>query len=173
MEKILFSCIITLSILTIFSSGVFAQSLYIDKDELEMEKIQNSKYIASNISIIRNSSGELISVVKTEASTYLPKSITDKFLDTLPEMKKGSMNGKNVSMIQTIVEYQYEECLGEIFQVPGYDKQCDWYHRPYITNLAVNDETGERYEIFRGLNHSYLVKPSYSVTDYWTIIRTD
>ena len=173
MEKILFSCIITLSILTIFSSGVFAQSLYIDKDELEMEKIQNSKYIASNISIIRNSSGELISVVKTEASTYLPKSITDKFLDTLPEMKKGSMNGKNVSMMQTIVEYQYEECLGEIFQVPGYDKQCDWYHRPYITNLAVNDETGERYEIFRGLNHSYLVKPSYSVTDYWTIIRTD
>ena len=173
MEKILFSCIITLSILTIFSSGVFAQSLYIDKDELEMEKIQNSKYIASNISIIRNSSGELISVVKTEASTYLPKSITDKFLDTLPEMKKGSMNGKNVSMMQTIVEYQYEECLGEIFQVPGYDKQCDWYHRPYITNLAVNDETGERFEIFRGLNHSYLVKPSYSVTDYWTIIRTD
>ena len=71
-----------------------------------MEKIQNSKYIASNISIIRNSSGELISVVKTEASTYLPKSITDKFLDTLPEMKKGSMNGKNVSMMQTIVEYQ-------------------------------------------------------------------
>ena len=173
MQKILLSCIIGLSFLTIFSSGVFAQSSYIDRDELEMEKIQNSKYSASNLSVIRNSSGELISVVKTEAGTYLPKSITDKFLDTLSVMKKGNVNGKNVSMMQAVVEYQYEECLGEIFQVPGYDKQCDWYHRPYITSLAVNDETGERYEIFRGLNHSYLVKPSYSVTDYWTIIRAN
>ena len=32
---------------------------------------------------------------------------------------------------------------------------------------------GDRFEIFRGLNHSYTVKPGDSVTSYWTIIRSD
>ena len=96
-----------------------------------------------------------------------------EYLDTLPVLKKGTVNGQNLSMMQVTVEYNYEKCLTDVYQVPGYDHQCNWYHRPFITSLAVNDENGDRFELFRGLNHSYSVRPSDSVTSHWTIIRTD
>ena len=51
--------------------------------------------------------------------------------------------------------------------------QCNWYHRAYVTSLGINNDKGERFEIFRGLNHSYTVKPSDSVTSFWTIIRSN
>jgi len=41
-----------------------------------------------------------------------------------------------------------------------------------VTILGVNSE-GQTYELFRGLNHSYSVKPLDTVTSYWTIIRSD
>ena len=60
-----------------------------------------------------------------------------------------------------------------MYQVPGYEEQCNWHHRAYVTSLGINNEKGERFEIFRGLNHSYVVKPSDSVTSFSTIIRSD
>ena len=117
--------------------------------------------------------GELISVTKTVATSYLEKDVTHNFVDTLPIVKTGIVNGKNVEMREITVEYNYEKCLTQVFEVPGYDEECAWYHRAFITSLGVRDNLGERYEIFRGLHHSYIVKPSDSVITYWTIIRSD
>ena len=173
MKRIILSCIIGLSLVIFLPTSVDAQSLFTEVTNTGLKDIKNSKYIASNISVLRNADGELISVVKTDASRYLPNSITDKFLDTLPILKKGNINGQNLSMMQITVEYDYEKCLTDVYHVSGYDEQCNWYHRPFITSLAVNDENENRFEIFRGLNHSYSVRPSDSVTSHWTIIRTD
>ena len=115
----------------------------------------------------------MISVVKTEASRYLPNPVTDQFLDTLPILKQGIFNEKSIEMRQVSVDYNYEKCITEVYQVPGYADQCNWYHRAYVTSLGINNDNGERFEIFRGLNHSYTIKPSDSVTSFWTIIRTD
>ena len=171
--KYLILIVISISLASVFSVNVFAQSLYVNPDEDNLIKIKDSKYFASSINVLRNSNGELISVVKTEASKYLPNLITDQFIDTLPIMKEGIINTKNIEMRQVEVNYNYEKCITEIYQVPGYSDQCNWYHRAYVTSLGINNEKGERFEIFRGLNHSYTVKPSDSVTSFWTIIRSD
>jgi len=171
--KYLILIVISISLASVFSVNVFAQSLYVNPDEDNLIKIKDSKYFASSINVLRNSNGELISVVKTEASKYLPNPITDQFIDTLPIMKEGIINTKNIEMRQVEVNYNYEKCITEIYQVPGYSDQCNWYHRAYVTSLGINNEKGERFEIFRGLNHSYTVKPSDSVTSFWTIIRSD
>ena len=165
--------IICLAVFSVFSVNAFAQSLYVDVSAGELIKIKDSKYFASSINVLRNSNGELISVVKTEASKYLPNPITDQFIDTLPIMKEGILNAKNIEMRQVEVNYNYEKCITETYQVPGYADQCNWYHRAYVTSLGINNDKGERFEIFRGLNHSYTVKPSDSVTSFWTIIRSD
>ena len=107
-----------------------------------MKNIENSKYVASSINVLRNSNGELISVVRTEASKYLPDPITDQFIDTLPIMKKGVFEKKNVEMKQVEVNYNYEKCITEIYQVPGYADQCNWYHRAYVRSLAINNDKG-------------------------------
>ena len=165
--------IICLSLVSVFSISAFGQSLYVNPDEDKLIKIKNSKYFASSLNVLRNSNGELISVVKTEASRYLPNPITDQFLDTLPILKHGMFNEKNIEMRQVSVDYNYEKCITEVYQVPGYDDQCNWYHRATATILGVTDPEGQKYEIFRGLNHSYSVKPLDSVTSFWTIIRSD
>ena len=165
--------VISISLASIFSVNAFGQSLYVNPDEDNLIKIKDSKYFASSINVLRNSNGELISVVKTDASKYLPNPVTDQFIDTLPIMKEGIFNAKNIEMRQVEVNYNYEKCITEMYQVPGYEEQCNWYHRAYVTSLGVNNDKGERFEIFRGLNHSYTVKPSDSVTSFWTIIRSD
>ncbi len=171
--KYLILIVISISLASVFSVNAFAQSLYVNPDEDSLIKIKDSKYFASSINVLRNSNGELISVVKTEASKYLPNPITDQFINTLPIMKEGIVNTKNIEMRQVEVNYNYEKCITEMYQVPGYSDQCNWYHRAYVTSLGINNEKGERFEIFRGLNHSYTVKPSDSVTSFWTIIRSD
>ena len=165
--------VISISLASIFSVNAFGQSLYVNPDEDNLIKIKDSKYFASSINVLRNSNGELISVVKTDASKYLPNPVTDQFIDTLPIMKEGILNAKNIEMRQVEVNYNYEKCITEIYQVPGYSDQCNWYHRAYVTSLGINNDKGERFEIFRGLNHSYTVKPSDSVTSFWTIIRSN
>ena len=164
---------IAISLASVFSVNAFGQSLYVNPDEDNLIKIKDSKYFASSINVLRNSNGELISVVKTEASRYLPNPITDQFIDTLPIMKEGIFNSKSIEMRQVEVNYNYEKCITEMYQVPGYEEQCNWYHRAYVTSLGINNDKGERFEIFRGLNHSYTVKPSDSVTSFWTIIRSN
>ena len=171
--KYLLLIIISVSFASVFSVSAFGQSLYVNPDEDDLVKIKDSKYFASSINVLRNSNGELISVVKTDASKYLPNPVTDQFIDTLPIMKEGILNAKNIEMRQVEVNYNYEKCITEIYQVPGYSDQCNWYHRAYVTSLGINNDKGERFEIFRGLNHSYTVKPSDSVTSFWTIIRSD
>ena len=165
--------VISISLASIFSVNAFGQSLYVNPDEDNLIKIKDSKYFASSINVLRNSNGELISVVKTDASKYLPNPVTDQFIDTLPIMKEGIFNAKNIEMRQVEVNYNYEKCITEMYQVPGYADQCNWYHRAYVTSLGINNDKGERFEIFRGLNHSYVVMPSDSVTSFWTIIRSD
>ena len=171
--KYLILIIISISIASVFSVNAFGQSLYVNPDEDNLIKIKDSKYFASSINVLRNSNGDLISVVKTDASKYLPNPITDQFIDTLPIIKEGIFNAKNIEMRQVEVNYNYEKCITEMYQVPGYADQCNWYHRAYVTSLGINNDKGERFEIFRGLNHSYTVKPSDSVTSFWTIIRSD
>ena len=164
---------IAISLASVFSVNAFGQSLYVNPDEDNLIKIKDSKYFASSINVLRNSNGDLISVVKTEASRYLPNPITDQFIDTVPIIKEGIINSKNIEMRQVEVNYNYDKCITEMYQVPGYTDQCNWYHRAYVTSLGINNDKGERFEIFRGLNHSYTVKPSDSVTSFWTIIRSD
>ena len=171
--KYLILIAISISLASVFSVNAFGQSLYVNPDEDNLIKIKDSKYFASSINVLRNSNGELISVVKTDASKYLPNPVTDQFIDTLPIMKEGIFNAKNIEMRQVEVNYNYEKCITEMYQVPGSADQCNWYHRAYVTSLGINNDKGERFEIFRGLNHSYTVKPSDSVTSFWTIIRSN
>ena len=173
MKKIHIVLLVTVLIIPIFVSHVYAQTLYVDSRIGDMDKIDESKYKATGVSILRNSDGELISVVKTDASRYHPYSITDQFLETQPIIKEGILNGKNFEMRQISVDYEYQNCITETYQVPGYTEQCNWYHRGYVTSLGITDDIGERFEIFRGLNHSYTIKPGDTVTSFWTIIRSD
>ena len=143
--KYLLLIIISVSFASVFSVSAFGQSLYVNPDEDDLVKIKDSKYFASSINVLRNSNGDLISVVKTDASKYLPNPITDQFIDTLPIIKEGIFNAKNIEMRQVEVNYNYEKCITEMYQVPGYADQCNWYHRAYVTSLGINNDKGERF----------------------------
>ena len=173
MKKIALLMILAFGFTVVFVTSANAEVLNVEIDTAGgLKKIDDSKYKASAISVLRNSDGELVSVIKTTATRYLDKSITDDFIDTLPVMKKGTLNGKNLEMTQVALDYDYTKCLTEMYEVPGYTEQCNWYHRATATILGVNSE-GQSYELFRGLNHSYSIKPLDTVTSYWTIIRSD
>ena len=88
-------------------------------------------------------------------------------------VKKGVVSQQTVSMYQVDVEYRTEECLEKVFDVPGYDNECDWYHRAFVTMLNVYDEDGESRELFRGLNHVFVVKSLDQITSFWTILVKD
>ena len=174
MKKIALLMILAFGSSVVFVTSADAEILNVEVDTAGgLKKIDDSKYKASAISVLRNSDGELLSVIKTSATRYLDKSVTDEYIDTLPVMKKGILNGKNLEMTQVTLNYDYAKCLTELYEVPGYTEQCNWYHRATATILGVTDETGKQFELFRGLNHSYSVKPLDSVTSYWTIIRSD
>ena len=173
MKKIALLTILAFAFTIVFVTSANAEVLNVEVDTAGgLKKIDDSKYKASAVSVLRNSDGQLVSVIKTTATRYLDKSITDEFIDTLPVMKKGTINGKNLEMTQVALDYDYAKCLTELYEVPGYTEQCNWYHRATVTILGVNAE-GQKYELFRGLNHSYSVKPLDTVTSFWTIIRSD
>ena len=172
MKKIHLLMILAFGFTVVFVTSANAEVLNVEIDTAGgLKKIDDSKYKATAVSVLRNSDGELVSVIKTTATRYLDKSITDEFIDTLPVMKKGTLNGKNLEMTQVALDYDYKKCLTEMYEVPGYTEQCNWYHRATVTILGVNSE-GQTYELFRGLNHSYSVKPLDTVTSFWTIIRS-
>ena len=172
MEKIkifllLSICIIPISVLQADAT------LYVDASIADMEKIKDSKYKASAVSIIRNAEGELMSVVRVEASRYLDDPIVDQFLNSDPNMlvKTGTLNNEKLSLYRTIADYDNPQCLEKQFDVPGYNNECDWYHRAFVTMLGVTkDDTGEQSTIFRGLNHGFVVKPLYDIITIWDII---
>ena len=173
MKRISLLMILAFGFTVVFVTSANAEVLNVEIDTAGgLKKIDDSKYKATAVSVLRNSDGELVSVIKTTATRYLDKSITDEFIDTLPVMKKGTLNGKNLEMTQVALDYDYTKCLTELYEVPGYTEQCNWYHRATVTILGVNSE-GQTYELFRGLNHSYSVKPLDTVTSYWAIIRSD
>ena len=134
--------IVCLTLFSVFSVNAFAQSLYVDVSAGELIKIKDSKYVASSINVLRISDGDLISVVKTDASRYLLDPKTDQFLDMYPIFKEGVLNGKNIEMRQISVEYSYQECIQEMYDVPGYSEQCNWYHRAHVTSLGITDNVG-------------------------------
>ena len=164
--------IIMVFFVPIFISQVYAQSLYVDVTVGDMDKIGESKYKASGVSVLRNSDGELISVVRVDATRYLNDPIVDKFLKSDPDylIKQGTINGERVSLHEVEVNYYNPECLDKIFEVPGYNDECNWYHRAFVTMLGINDEEGESYTIFRGLNHVYTIKSLDDVKTTWHII---
>tara|TARA_B100001758_G_C18328774_1_gene567557 strand:- start:705 stop:1232 length:528 start_codon:yes stop_codon:yes gene_type:complete len=172
MKKIHIVLLVTVLIIPIFVSHVYAQTLYVDSRIGDMDKIDESKYRATGVSILRNSDGELISVARVDATRYLDDPIVDKFLKSNPDflIKQGTVNGERVSLHEIEANYLYPECLEEVFDVIGYKNECAWYHRAYVTMLGVNDEKGESHTIFRGLNHVFTVKSLDNVKTIWHII---
>ena len=172
MKKIQIVLLFSLCRIPISISQVDA-TLYVDASISDMDKIKDSKYKASAVSIVRNAEGELMSVVRVEASRYLDDPIVDQFLNSDPNMlvKTGTLNNEKLSLYRTIAEYDNPQCLEKQFDVPGYNNECDWYHRAFVTMLGVTeDDTGEQFTIFRGLNHGFVVKPLYDITTIWDII---
>ena len=64
----------------VFVTSANAEVLNVEIDTAGGKKIDDSKYKASAVSVLRNSDGELVSVIKTTATRYLDKSITDEFM---------------------------------------------------------------------------------------------
>ena len=172
MKKIQIVLLLALCIIPISISQVDA-TLYVDASIADMDKIKDSKFKASAVSIVRNAEGELMSVVRVEASRYLDDPIVDEFLNSDGNMlvKTGTLNNEKLSLYRTIAEYDNPQCLEKQFDVPGYNNECDWYHRAFVTMLGVTeDDTGEQFTIFRGLNHGFVVKPLYDIITIWDII---
>ena len=176
MEKIRYFIFVIILLVPVSISTAYAQSLYVDARVGDMNEIDDSKYSATAVSIVRNADGELISVVRIDATRYLADPIVDEFLNSNPDMliKTGVVDKQKVNLYRTIAEYNNPECLERLFDVSGYDNKCEWYHRAFVTMLGVNkDDTGEKFTIFRGLNHGFVVKPLYDVTTIWDIITKD
>jgi hypothetical protein len=172
MKKIHLLFLAMILVVPICISQVYAQSLYVDVSVGDMDPIEESKYIATGISVLRNSDGGLISVVRVDATRYLNDPVVDRFLKSNPDylIKQGTINGERVSLHKVEVDYNNPECLTNLYQIPGYSDPCEYYHRAFVTMLGINDEEGESHTIFRGLNHVYTVKSLDDVTTIWHII---
>ena len=172
MKKIHLLFLAMILVVPICISQVYAQSLYVDVSAGDMDPIEESKYRATGISVLRNSDGGLISVVRVDATRYLNDPVVDRFLKSNPDylVKQGTINGERVSLHKVEVDYNNPECLTNLYQIPGYSDPCEYYHRAFVTMLGINDEEGESHTIFRGLNHVYTVKSLDDVTTIWHII---
>ena len=172
MKTILILFCFMITIIPVFLVTVNAQTLYVEARVGEMSDIHESKYLASAVTVTRNSNGELISVTRAEATKYLDNPIIDKYLNTYPEnmVKKGVVGQQTVSMYQIDLEYNQKECLEKVFDVPGYTNECNWYHRAFVTMLNIIDEEGVTKEIFRGLNHVYVIQSLDQITTFWTVL---
>ena len=174
MKKIIF-IIIFVGISSSLINFSYAQSLYVDSNVAHMEPIEESKYMATSLTLTRNSNGELLSVARTDAARYLDDPIVDRFLNSETEylVKEGNIGKNKVKMYQIEVEFIVPDCLEKTHQVPGYSDECDWYHRAFVTMLGINDENGEHWNIFRGLNHMFSVSTTDQVTSFWTILAKE
>ena len=172
MKKIHLLFLVMILVVPICISQVYAQSLYVDVSVGDMDPIEESKYRATGISVLRNSDGGLISVVRVDATRYLNDPVVDRFLKSNPDylVKQGTINGERVSLHKVEVDYNNPECLTNLYQIPGYSDPCEYYHRAFVTMLGINDEEGESHTIFRGLNHVYTVISLDDVTTIWHII---
>jgi hypothetical protein len=176
MKKITYFFILMILIIPFSGTNVFAQVLYTEAYVGELKDIEDSKYIASAVTVIRNANGELISLTKTDASRYLDDDILDVFLNSKPEylVKQGKLNEQDVSLYNVKVEYTNQKCsTEEMPEVPGFNDVCNWYHRAFSTILGVTDTDGVEHIVFRGLNHVETVKSEWDVTIFWNIFTRD
>ena len=174
MKKI-YIVIFLVLIIPVLVSTVNAQTLHVDVHVGDLKDIEESKYKASGVTIVRNAEGELISVVKVDAARYLDHPIIDEYLTTAPTatlIKKGMLGTDTVSHHRVVVGYMNPVCSETLFEIPGFNDKCDWYQAVFSTLFMIEDE-GMEYQMFRGLNHNFIVKSGYDLTTYWDIFSRD
>ena len=105
----------------------------------------------------------------------MDNSILDNFLNSKPEylIKQGKLNDKNVNLYNVKVEYSKQKCTEVVFDVPGFNDKCNWYHRVFSTILGVTDNEGIEHTVLRGLNHAEIIRSEYEVTIFWNIFTQD
>ena len=175
MKKI-YAIIFVVLIIPVLVSTVSAQTLQVDVDLDELKDIEESKYKASGITTIRNIEGELISVVRVDASRYLDDPIIDQYLVTenpyVSLVKRGMLGADTISHYRVVVDYMNPVCSETLFEIPGFYNECDWYQAVFSTLFMIEHE-GMEYQMFRGLNHNFIVKSGYDLTTYWDIFSRD
>ena len=175
MKKI-YAIIFVVLIIPVLVSTVNAQILQVDVDLDELKDIEESKYKASGITTIRNIEGELISVVRVDASRYLDDPIIDQYLVTdnpyVSLVKRGMLGADTISHYRVVVDYMNPVCSEGLFENPGFNDKCDWYQSVFSTLFMIADEEVE-YTIFRGLNHNFIVKSGYDIITYWDVFTRD
>tara|TARA_B100000959_G_scaffold17856_1_gene17263 strand:+ start:274 stop:801 length:528 start_codon:yes stop_codon:yes gene_type:complete len=175
MKKI-YIVIFLVLIIPVLVSTVNAQILQVDVDLDELKDIEESKYKASGITTIRNIEGELISVVRVDASKYLDDPIIDQYLVTenpsVSLVKRGMLGADTISHYRVVVDYMNPVCSEGLFENPGFNDECDWYQAVFSTLFMIEHE-GMEYQMFRGLNHNFIVKSGYDLTTYWDIFSRD
>jgi hypothetical protein len=175
MKKI-YAIIFVVLIIPVLVSTVNAQTLQVDVDLDELKDIEESKYKASGITTMRNTEGELISVVRVDASRYLDNPIIDQYLiienPSVSLVKKGMLGVDTISHYRVVVDYVNPLCSETLFEIPGFYDECDWYQAVFSTLFVIQYE-GMEYQIFRGLNHNFIVKSGYDLTTYWDVFSRD
>ena len=175
MKKI-YIIIFSVLIIPVLVSTVNAQTLDVDVHVGDLKDIEESKYKASGVTIVRNAEGELISVVKVDASRYLDNPIIDQYLITenpsVSLVKKGMLGVDTISHYRVVVDYMNPVCSETLFEIPGFNDECDWYQAVFSTLFMIEHE-GMEYQMFRGLNHNFIVKSGYDLTTYWDIFSRD
>ena len=175
MKKI-YAIILVVLIIPVLVSTVSAQTLQVDVDLDELKDIEESKYKASGITTIRNIEGELISVVRVDASRYLDNPIIDQYLTSeapsVSLVKRGMLGADTISHYRVVVDYMNPLCSETLFDIPGFNDECDWYQAVFSTLFMIEYE-GMEYQMFRGLNHNFIVKSGYDLTTYWDIFSRD
>ena len=175
MKKI-YAIIFVVLIIPVLVSTVNAQTLQVDVDLDELKDIEESKYKASGITTMRNTEGELISVVRVDASRYLDNPIIDQYLiienPSVSLVKRGMLGADTISHYRVVVDYMNPVCSEGLFENPGFNDKCDWYQAVFSTLFMIEHE-GMEYQMFRGLNHNFIVKSGYDLTTYWDIFSRD
>ena len=175
MKKI-YIVIFLVLIIPVLVSTVNAQTLHVDVHVGDLKDIEESKYKASGITTIRNIEGELISVVRVDASRYLDDPIIDQYFVTenpsVSLVKRGMLGADTISHYRVVVDYMNPVCSEALFEIPGFNDECDWYQAVFSTLFMIEHE-GMEYQMFRGLNHNFIVKSGYDLTTYWDIFSRD
>ena len=175
MKKVQILILIIIFLVPISVTHVYAQSLYVDAKVGDMDEIEDSKYKASGLTVVRDENGSLISVVRVDASRYFNDPIVDQFLESDPEylIKQGMIGEDKISLYRIEVGYYTPDCLIEVMNVPGQYDPCNWYDRAFVTMLQINAPDGEEYFGFKGLNHGYSVKTKFDIITTWNILTKE
>ena len=122
--------------------------------EAELQPIQGSKYAASALIELRDTSGNLASVSSVQASKYLVDPIVDEFLDQYDVKEIIEKDGKKYELRQIVLTEEHPK---------------DSYG--FQSKLFVQDENRNKILIFGGSNHAFLVKAGDVSTIVWNTLR--